>query len=90
VRFLYALLIYATVALGIATVWAVGRDVRAESELRRAQDLAAIPQFNHEFAAASPGTPDAPDAAATRPAPPVSESDAPRRTVRADAFDLAQ
>lgn len=52
-RFLYAILIYSTMVLAVATVWAVGRDRKAQSDLQRAQELAAIPQFNHELAAAA-------------------------------------
>ena len=49
-RRLYSLLIYATMILAVATVWAMGKEFQAKAALTRAQNLAAVPQFNEELA----------------------------------------
>jgi len=49
-RRLYTLLIYATMVLAVVTVWAMGYESQAQSELARAQQAAAAPQFSEELA----------------------------------------
>jgi len=49
-RRLYSLLIYATMVLAVVTVWAMGYEFQAQSELSRAQKIAAEPQYNEELA----------------------------------------
>ena len=49
-RRLYSLLIYATMILAVVTVWAIGYEFQAESDLARAQKIAAAPQFDQELA----------------------------------------
>jgi hypothetical protein len=69
-RFLRAALIYATLALGLATVWALGEQSRAEAELSRAQRLGASRECLAAIRAAPADDPE-PDAPATRPALPT-------------------
>lgn len=74
-RRLYSLLIYATMILAVVTVWAMGYELQAQSELTRAQNIAAVPQFNEELArlerAEAAEAHPAAAAPATRPAPPA-------------------
>jgi hypothetical protein len=81
-RCLYSLLIYATMILAVATVWAIGHEFHEEAALARARERAAVPQFESDSApdepivvAAAPR-----DTPATRPSPPGAQppsSDAP-------------
>jgi hypothetical protein len=81
-RRLYTLLIYATMILAVATVWAMGYESQAQSELVRAQQAAAAPQFNEELARIERA--DAAEAAAAAHPAAASPSTRPASPVRHD------
>jgi hypothetical protein len=90
VRRLYAILIYTTLALGIATVWAVGENLQAQALLERARRAAAVPYQPMELealrlAAAADDAPARHDTPVTRP---VVEPTAIRRAVQVDTGTL--
>jgi hypothetical protein len=87
-RHLQPLLIYATLALGAVTIWAVGRDHQVEADLARYRIVAARPQFDDEgqLLAARPAANAAP---ATRPKATRRGPDATRRTGPDDARHVA-